>query len=190
MKDKVNIDFIGLLLKLVYAIIPLVGMLYAHWNVYTIVFLFAAETVFIGVLHFIRLQLSKLPGSSPYFFLLHYGIFVGVQTILLVVFFWPGDRWDSREFIQGCLSIGVGLMIQFTHRYLTDKTFTAKEASAILLVPYVRIFIQQFFIIVCGAFVLGVEHPNEWLIAGFFVGFKLLFEILFLLYNPLKNIDQ
>ena len=165
-------------------LMPAIGVFFLHWNVYTIIFLFGWETFVIGVFHFFKMNACGEKNGEQYFFLLHYGIFVFVQSILMTVFFWPGEYWDGKAFLSGVIYSVLFIGGDFLKNRFQGDGYKKTNASSIMFEPYVRIFIQQFFIIICGIFTLGRPEKNETLMITLFVLFKLIFEMIWLVKKP------
>jgi hypothetical protein len=161
-------------------LMPAIGVLFLHWNVYTVIFLFGWETFVIGVFHFFKMNACGEKNGDQYFFLLHYGIFVFVQSILLTVFFWPGEQWDGKAFLSGAVYSILFVGSDFLKNLLQGDGYKKLKASSIMFEPYARIFTQQFFIIICGVFTIGQTEKNETLIITLFVLFKLIFEVVWM----------
>jgi hypothetical protein len=165
-------------------LMPAIGVLFLDWNIYTVIFLFGWETFVIGIFHFFKMNACGEKHGDQYFFLLHYGIFVFVQSILMIIFFWPGEQWDSQAFLSGAVYSILFVGSDFLKNILQGDGYKKTSASAIMFEPYPRIFTQQFFIIICGIFTLGMPEKNETLMITLFVLFKLIFEIVWLVKKP------
>lgn len=170
-------------------ILPALGVLFLQWNVYTIIFLFGFETIVIGLFHFLKMNACGEKHGDQYFFLLHYGIFVFVQSILMTVFFWPGEFWDGSAFLKGATYSVLFIGSDFFKNLVPENRYKKLNASSIMMEPYARIFTQQFFIIICGIFTLGQPEKNETLIITLFVFFKLLFELAWVFLKPKSGLE-
>src|SRR5215212_3074113 len=107
------------------------------------------------------------------FFLVHYGFFVAIQMFMFskttifdsskdfgflnFLFNVPGNFNKSSWIMMGSFVIGYGYK-NLTEFILTDEYKTA-SLSNIMFEPYIRIFIQQFTVIV-GSFVLLFGASN------------------------------
>jgi hypothetical protein len=186
-KNSTKINWKDVVLHVLMGLLPAYGVWVLKWNIFTIVFLFSFETIVIGLFHFLKLKLSPQKDGSHTFFLLHYGIFVFVQSILLTVFFWPGKRWDGMDFLHGAGYVVLFNSIGFVKEYFESARFQDKNYSINIMEPYARIFTQQFFIIIGGIFVLGSEDKNENIMVVLFVLFKIIFELVWVIKPPLSK---
>ena len=143
----------------------------------TILFAYFLETIIIGVFNALKMLWSILYGKSKssdfgliFFFLVHYGFFVAIQSIFGFAIFGIEGKGIIKEpfnLIENYVSILNLEDIQyalpaiiFTHlgKFLTDyinnkkyEKFTAKE---IMFKPYLRIFVQQFVVILSFFFIV------------------------------------
>lgn len=136
------------------------------------------ETVVIGAFHSIKLLLAakygrKDPPQSNQvrgfwlvpFFIFHYGMFIGVQTMILfsiLAINQPliSSGFDIPENIQYALSLGgmewvLGSIIlintiYFITNYLMPRRYMVVAPSELFFKPYMRIVIQQFTVILSG----------------------------------------
>ncbi|MAZ73443.1 MAG: hypothetical protein CMC70_09890 [Flavobacteriaceae bacterium] len=145
-----------------------------------IVFGYFFETIIIGVIHLVKLFLVLKHGKkdtrnagafSGYgmllFFLFHYGMFVCIQLIFVFSFF-TGTiegiksgfallhnfevllKSDGMGFMLGSLVL-TNLGYFYTNFWVTYK-YKDYAPSELFFKPYVRIFIQQFAVILSGFF--------------------------------------
>lgn len=144
---------------------------------YTILFGYFLETIIIGVFSIIKMILaSKYDGSGfsivflvP-FFVFHYGLFVAIQSVFAFVVVGisgnsfvrePFDLIDNYTAILGFegmeyvlpLLIGTQLL-KLIFDFILPKKYLEFTASEIMTMPYVRIFIQQFTVILAMFFVV------------------------------------
>jgi hypothetical protein len=143
----------------------------------SILFAYFLETIIIGVFNALKMLWSILYGKSEssefglvLFFLVHYGMFVAIQSIFGFALFGiegsgiikePFNIIENYIAILNLEDIKYALpAILLTHlgKFVTDylhnkkyKYFTAKE---IMFKPYVRIFVQQFVVILSFFFII------------------------------------
>lgn len=146
----------------------------------SILFAYFLETIIIGVFNALKMLWSILYGKSIssefgliFFFLIHYGFFVAIQSIFGFTLFGiegngiikePFNILENYSTILHLEDIQYALpAIIFTHlgKFITDyignkkyEKFTAKE---IMFKPYVRIFVQQFVVILSFFFIVFGE---------------------------------
>jgi hypothetical protein len=143
----------------------------------SILFAYFLETIIIGIFNALKMLWSILYGKSKssefgliLFFLVHYGFFIAIQSIFGFSLFGierngiikePFHIIENYSAILHLEDIKYALpAIIFTHlgKFITDyiknekyKKFTAKE---IMFKPYVRIFVQQFVVIISFFFIV------------------------------------
>lgn len=149
----------------------------------TVVFAYFLETIIIGVFQCVKLWIVskngienekkyELPKGSiaiVLFFIFHYGMFVGVQSIFAFLFFQGEVEGITEAFyilhnyqviitFQGMpiilASIFVTHLKDFYSLFLKDKQYREIDPSKLFFRPYVRIFIQQFVVILSGFFLV------------------------------------
>jgi Family of unknown function (DUF6498) len=147
-----------------------------------IVFGYFLETVVIGVFHAIKLGLAVKHGKpNPpkhnmikgmgivLFFLVHYGFFVGIQTMILFYIIsidLPGinagfDIAHNLAYVfqlKGMAFVIVSIVITnclyFYFNFIKTRRFAYVAPSELFFKPYLRIFIQQFTVILSGFLVI------------------------------------
>lgn len=167
----------------------------------TVVFGYFFETIIIGFIHAVKLFLVIKHGKpdSPdtnsmngygmlVFFLFHYGMFIGIQLIFAFSFF-EGAMEGIRSGFDILHNFKVlleseGMLILLGSLLLTNLgyfysnfwiTFKYRDyaPSEIFFSPYVRIFIQQFVVLLSGFFIVFLH-------AGFVAAVLLLVIRLFI----------
>lgn len=144
----------------------------------SILFVYFLETIIIGIFNALKMFCTiKLGNSSGYgmivFFLFHYGFFVAIQSIFGFAIFSIGDDVvfkepfhliDNYSKILQLADIQYALpAIVFTHlgKFFTDfmghKKYLKFGVEEIMYAPYVRIFIQQFVVILSFFFIIFSE---------------------------------
>ena len=144
---------------------------------YTVVFGYFLETIIIGLFNVVKMFFASKnddSGSSIWFlipfFIFHYGMFVAVQSIFAFVIIGIGGQsfinepfdlidnytkvlsLEGMEYVLPLFVITQFIKLLFDF-VLTNKTkeFTVSE---IMTKPYVRIFIQQFVVIIAMFFIM------------------------------------
>ncbi|OIP46991.1 MAG: hypothetical protein COZ16_12080 [Flavobacteriaceae bacterium CG_4_10_14_3_um_filter_31_253] len=144
----------------------------------TVLFVYFLETIIIGIFNALKMFCTiKLGNSSGYgtivFFLFHYGFFVAIQSIFAFAIFSIGDTIvfkepfhliDNYSIILNLADILYALpAIIFTHvgKFFTDfighQKYLKFDIQEIMFSPYVRIFIQQFVVILSSFFIIISE---------------------------------
>lgn len=159
----------------------------------TILFAYFLETIIIGIFNALKMFWSIHFGKSKgygliLFFLVHYGFFVAIQSIFAFSLFGiegtsiikePFNLLENYAAILRSEDIKYALpAIVFTHlgKFLSDFLKNDKHlkftANEIMFKPYIRIFIQQFVVILAFFFVVFSE-------AGYIAAILLIFFRLF-----------
>ncbi|MEZ4874142.1 MAG: DUF6498-containing protein [Flavobacteriaceae bacterium] len=163
------------------ALFLLALLLYKKVTPISIVFAYFLETIIIGLFHCVKLWMVnthgkksngkvQMPSSSlgiVLFFMAHYGLFVAVQSIFLFSFFQNTlpDLKDGFHLIHNygvilkqegmtivLASLFVSNLKYFYTNFWQNDQYKDYSPSAIFFKPYVRIFIQQFTVILAGFF--------------------------------------
>ncbi len=170
----------------------------------TIVFAYFLETIIIGVIHLVKLWLvSKFGKKSTdpqaqmsgiplmLFFMVHYGMFVGIQSIFAFALFQgsvPGlkDGFDilyNYRFILGfagmpiiLASIILNNLMYFFSNFLRNEKYRDYSPDNIMMKPYVRIFIQQFVVIL--AFFFFMIFNSGMIAAVLLIFFRLFVDLV------------
>lgn len=170
----------------------------------TIVFAYFLETIIIGIIHLVKLWLvSKygLKSTDPrnqltgipllLFFIVHYGMFVGIQSIFAFTLFYssvPGlkvgfDIFYNYNFILGyagmpiiLTSIILNNLMYFFTNFLRNKKYKDYSPDNIMMKPYVRIFIQQFVVIL--AFFFFMIFDSGMIAAILLIFFRLFVDLV------------
>ena len=170
----------------------------------TIVFAYFLETIIIGMLHVIKLWLCAKYGKSDSsenqngvsgygiipFFMIHYGMFVAIQSIFAFSFFDSKipeiksgfnliENYSyllSQEGIQIIVaSLFITNLSYFYNNFLIQKKYQDYKPSSLLFKPYGRIFIQQFVVILAGFFF--VLTAADMAAAILLIGFRLIIDL-------------
>lgn len=157
---------------LILNLIPVACVWWLGWNALTLLVLYWAENVVIGVVNWLKIRTLEARGrgdGAPFkvsgFFAMHYGIFTlvhGVFAFLVGGIFAapdaaPGEAsafsrfWSERESVlMAVAAIAVVHVAQFFH-WLGRKDESGMTAQEQMIQPYGRIFIMHITII-GGAF--------------------------------------
>lgn len=171
-----------------------------------IIFAYFLETIIIGIFNILKLfftiRYSKKENKNPdmgisgygliFFFMFHYGFFVGVQSVFGFSLFSfedngfikePFSIFDNYETILQLEGIKYALpAIVFMHLgkflfdFLKNKKYLKFSSDDIMIKPYVRIFIQQFVVII--AFFFMTFSQTGVIAAILLVTFRLLIDLV------------
>lgn len=202
----------GTVVLLIANLVPLWGMLFNDWPILSIFTAYMAETVLIGLITVIGILVYGLAGKSPQYgikksqnvlalalrFFIHYNFFVAVQMLVFLVtigllmpgkpdtdgfwaFFHP---FRQTEFITSITALASGHFILFMFQLLSGSYKKTKPAE-MAAQPYLRIFVQQFAIILGGiALILLARFSTQATLLVFGIGF-ILAKLVFEAYYPM-----
>lgn len=184
--------------------IPLFGVLFLNWDPLSVFALYMIETMILGLVQVFRLSFAKkifnfkgsqlqqggLPaGCLVPFFILHFGMFVGIQSIL--IFNAPGSGFFGGfkvffSYFREPYTWAIGAMLlfsltEFLNEILHPEQAGVKNMMDLMMRPYSRVIVQQFVVIIGGMFLN---------IAGLALGLVIVFvlvktasDLLMLLYG-------
>ncbi len=178
-KRKLNSGEIFLIIA---NLLPVYGVWFQNWSFTHIFLVYCMETIIIGFFTIIKMGIISFSGQTkpweanqglkPYhglflilFFLIHYGMFVMIQTTMFLKIAMPGSNISLINLItdpgKHLGQDGILLLSAFVFGYgyenlsvfVLKNEYRTKSVSRIMIEPYPRIFIQQFTVII-GAFFL------------------------------------
>lgn len=170
----------------------------------TVVFAYFMETIIIGIFHLVKLALVSKYGKKStdpqmqlsgiplmLFFTVHYGMFVGIQSIFAFTLFQtsvPGLE-DGFNLIHNYTFIlkseGMWMILgsiimtnmgYFFTNFLWNEKYRDYAPDNILMKPYVRIFIQQFVVIL--AFFFFMIFNSGMIAAVLLILFRLFVDLV------------
>lgn len=162
-------------------LVPLVGIFFFSWDIFSILFLYWAESLIIGGFHVIKLFYSSLKQKFyagfflvP-FFCIHFGGFLFGHLVLLLVLFSPiglltGGNPGFAELIAVLQTVSFQVFfaflfllvshgVSFVNNYLQKQEYLYKKADDIFFAPYKRIGIMQAVILLSGGFFTLIKGP-------------------------------
>lgn len=170
---------------LIHNLLPVIGVLFFGFDAGSIIFIYIAETIIIGILTVPRILLAeKNPDTTPSadkraglggrlfimcFFLVHYNAFNFGQITFIIPMIAKGDGsaleifmsfiWDNEFMHYALLSVFVTHTVSLISDYIIPKVYKTVSPVAIMFLPYPRIFIQQFVAIFGGFVLLALDAP-------------------------------
>lgn len=174
-------------------LVPLLGVWFQGWDPARIFLFYCLETILIGIFHAFKMiavillsEKGNLPstfkGSIVFagifivcFFIMHYGIFVFVQTSMFFAIsgIYKGDIFGLnintlKELLgnEGMLMIAIFVVYYILDCIKQLASFRIDKVSDIVKLmfqPYVRIFIQQF-VLILGSMFLAFKLGNIFIL--------------------------
>lgn len=154
---------------------------------YTVLFGYFLETIIIGIFNLFKMYASRKTknkdgtnGSSGIgflilFFVAHYGGFVAIQSVFLfAIFSISGENFIKEPFhlvdnfeiilqLDGILLmllvLGLSQFLKFHFDFLKTNKYHKFSSVEMMFKPYVRIFIQQFVVII-GCFFMIISSAS------------------------------
>jgi ABC-type protease/lipase transport system fused ATPase/permease subunit len=172
--------------------IPLIGLIMWDWDAFTILILYCIETFIIGVYNFFKILLAQKTNWGfniflAVFFLIHFNIFVLVQTVFVVIFssiniselngsvseeseafnelIQQSETLVNNSFlIESIAALILSHGFSFIFHYLAGKEFITAEAGKLMTEPYARIIVQQLTVILGGFAILKFTSSATFLL--------------------------
>lgn len=169
-------------------IVPLWGVMYAGWNMFTIMMLYWLESAIIGF--FTVHKMRKAEGETPRslsnmqielngqsiqdihhqanagklflipFFMMHYGGFMFVHLIFVIILFGvipasqsQGGIFDLGGILLGTLSLILSHWVSYRANFLGRGEYKVVSAGQLFISPYPRIIVMHMTVILGGFFV-------------------------------------
>jgi len=155
-------------------LVPLVGVLFFDWNLFTIMFFFWLESAVIGFFNILKLVIvaNILSIIMVPFFVVHYGAFMSGHLVFIFALFSPDEMSFSGffpppdllishimnvwpAFLGACLSHG----ISFFYNFIGKKEFRRSTPEKQMMAPYGRIILMHVTIIFGGWLILALGAP-------------------------------
>jgi hypothetical protein len=155
-------------------LVPLVGVLFFDWSLFTVMFCFWLESAVVGFLNIFKMVIvaNILSIIMVPFFIVHFGGFMSGHLIFIFAlfspdemsfsgFFPPPDLLTSQimnvwpAFLGICLSHG----ISFFYNFIGKKEFRRSTPEKQMMAPYGRIILMHVTIIFGGWLVLALGAP-------------------------------
>lgn len=165
-------------------LVPIFGVVFLHWEVFPLMFLFWSENVIIGVFNVLKM-LTANP-SLPVewivkvfmvpFFCVHYGMFTFVHGIFVVELFggvkshgFPNAAtfWQVMQENQlgwAVLGLAVSRGVSFVTNYIGKGEYQRASLQQLMSQPYGRIVVMHLAILFGGFVMMGLHSPMVGLV--------------------------
>lgn len=142
-------------------LIPLIGAIFFHWDISSIIFLYWLESSVIGLFNVAKMItiIHHNPNQrfASYglilFFLFHFGIFMSAHGIFLI--FLGLIRLSVLKAVFGILIAYISMIISHGVSYFTNfvakKEFLRTSLSQQIFQPYGRVMVMHFTILIGGS---------------------------------------
>lgn len=161
--------------------VPLVCVLFFDWKVFTLIVLYWAENLIVGIMNVVKMVtvmvITKAWGkgiSNIPFFILHYGFFALAHGLFVLILFGPGKQYYQgilASFLllplfqeQPLLMVGlVGLFIHhfasFLIHFIGAGEYKEKIVDDLMFPPYGRVIVLHIAILGGGFLVEYADEP-------------------------------
>ena len=160
--------------------IPLFGVLFFGWSLFSIMFLYWLENGIIGFFNLFKIALARASGPSgftvngrpvsPYnkeiriiFFIFHYGLFWAVHGVLVFVFFGMSSDLFGGVGLRGVAIAAAALFlshgVSFFVNFLGKEEYLTVSPDQQMTEPYSRVVVLHVTILVGGFFADSLGAP-------------------------------
>jgi hypothetical protein len=167
-------------------LVPLFGVVFLHWEVFPLMFLFWSENLIVGVFNVLKMFAAN--PSSPFswigklfiipFFCVHYGMFIFIHGMLVVGIFGGGMKeahgfpnlatfWrvmQENELGWAILGLTVSRGISFMTNYIGKGEYQRASLQQLMGQPYGRIMVMHFAIFFGGFLMMALHSPMMGLV--------------------------
>jgi hypothetical protein len=195
-------------------LIPVIGVWFFDWSPTEVFIVYALETIIIGFFTLLKMGVVTLyrktdtwynQGSSQQvsglffmlFFLVHYGMFVAIQTGMFITvsgigktshigffdFFLHWPRYFSGNFLYMLIGFFISYGFNMYWNFIRPGLYRTAPMMLVMFQPYGRIFVQQFTVIV-GSIFLSFGAGKIFILV--FAAVKIFFEV-FVNYDSILN---
>jgi hypothetical protein len=178
-------------------LVPGFGVLYFHWEVFPLMFLFWSENVIVGLFNVLKM-LFACPGSPAAwvikcfmipFFCVHYGMFTFVHGVFIVGLFGGGFKhgagfpnlfsfWQimlQNHLGWAVLGLAISRGISFATNYIGNGEYRRASLPVLMQQPYGRIVVLHVAILAGGFLVMALRSPVAGLLL--LVALKIAFDL-------------
>lgn len=190
-KDKKRFPFVSVVFLIGVNLIPLYGVLAWGWKLFSILFLYWLESFVIGA--FTVLKIGKAKGTGRVnpsgetvanvpdlqmipFFLFHYGLFMFVHLVFILVLFWP-PTIAVRDLLLAFGSLWVSHGISYVSNFLGREEYRRTSPEQQMFAPYPRILIMHLTILFGGAIAKSIGAPPAALVI--MISLKIIVDVYF-----------
>lgn len=163
-------------------LLPVAGVLFWDWHIFSLLFLFWCENVVIGIFGIARMMMSSEAGFGAnvfqgLFFTVHYGGFMFGHLFFLTAMFLNDsfttrsgnpfnnflslfDRWTITALIALAVSHGWS----FFENFVGKKEYSSLTPAAAMSLPYKRMMITHVALIAGGFLLTRLDEPTVGLL--------------------------
>jgi len=156
---------------------PLVGVLFLHWTVFSVLLLFWLENVIVGVFNVARMWMAGDPGPGGQaaklfvipFFIVHYGLFTAIHGLFVFALFagtvgltpeLVGRVVAEAGILPAALILAASHGYSFVINYLGSGDFRTANLQTLMFQPYSRVVILHLVIMFGGVTIVSLGAPT------------------------------
>ena len=169
-------------------LVPLIGVLFFGWSVFSVIFLFWLENVVVGFFNVLKLICVGGRGAHVAqhiikiflvpFFCFHYGIFTFVHGVFVFALFGAGqfasqngfaDFQQFRDFVANqhlgwaMLALVLSHGFSFVWNFILRGEYLATNVAVLMAQPYGRVVVLHVAIIGSGFLIIAMGTPTAGL---------------------------
>ena len=162
-------------------LVPVFGVLFLDWQVFTLMFLFWMENLVIGAFNVLKMlanRSSTSAGAATKYFLIpffcvHYGFFCLMHGVIIVTIFGGGDAladfpdpaglWRialENKLMLALLCLVASDAITFATNYIRKGEYKRVGLNELMFRPYARIVVTQIVVILGGFGMQTLHSPT------------------------------
>lgn len=146
-------------------LIPVFGVAFQGWSLFAIMLLYWLESAVTGVFNVLRMRKvgGVESGFMAPFFMLHYGIFMFVHLIFVIVFFGViGGGWRELQLglLVPILSLVASHAVSYYSNFIGKQEYLRTSLGELMMRPYGRIIVMHITIIVGGSVIMSLGSPT------------------------------
>lgn len=167
-------------------LVPVFGVLFLHWEVFPLMFLFWSENVIVGAFNVLKMLMNHPESPVSWigklfiipFFCVHYGLFCFGHGVFVMGFFGGGMNhmrgfptaltfWNvMRENQLGWAVLGLTVShgVSFVTNYLGKGEYQRVGLNQLMNQPYGRIVVMHIAILFGGFMVMALHSPTPALL--------------------------
>jgi len=160
-------------------IVPLAGVLFLHWDIFSIMLIYWLENIVIGFYNIGKIYKAERPikivemiknnnqSASKdlrlfviFFFIVHFGMFTFGHGVFVFALFGGGESINYPALLTGAISLFVSHGISYYENYLGKKEYKELSSFDAMMLPYKRVVILHITIIASAFFIqlLGAKY--------------------------------
>jgi len=175
-------------------LIPIIGVLFFHWEVFALMVLYWAENVIVGSMNVVKMATKKFlqkedSGKSDIpFFIVHYGMFTLVHGVLVFIMFGipkinnPQTNslpwiWEQPGFWVAIAGLFLHHFVSYLIHFILAEEYKHQTMNYLFWAPYGRVVVLHIVTLLGGIFIAKTGEPIWALI--FLVVVKIVIDLKF-----------